>query len=159
MTSNVGASMIANTQKLGFSTADDAKKDKYEKLKDTVMEEMKKAFRPEFLNRIDDIIVFAHLSQEEIRQIVDLMLRDLLKRLDEQKLLIEVGDDVKDYLAKEGYSDAYGARPLRRVIQKKIEDVLAEEILSGKYAEGDTLVMAIDKDEDSKEKIVIHKKA
>ncbi len=146
MTSNVGASMITSTQKLGFSVSQDSKKDKYEKLKDTVMEEMKKSFRPEFLNRIDDIIVFAHLSQEEIRQIVDLMLKDLFKRLDERELKIEVGDDVKDYLAKEGYNEAYGARPLRRVIQKKIEDVLAEEILTGKYSANDTLLMKMQDD-------------
>ena len=153
MTSNVGASMITSTQKLGFSVAGDEKKDKYEKLKDTVMEELKKAFRPEFLNRIDDIIVFAHLSKEEIREIVDLMLKDLFKRLDERELTIEVGDDVKDYLAKEGYSEAYGARPLRRVIQKKIEDVLAEEILTGIYKPKDTLVMSMEDD-----KIKISKK-
>ncbi len=150
MTSNVGASMITSTQRLGFSVSNDDKKDKYEKLKDTVMEELKKAFRPEFLNRIDDIIVFAHLSKEEIRQIVDLMLKDLFKRLDERELTIEVGDDVKDYLAKEGYSEAYGARPLRRVIQKKIEDVLAEEILTGSYKPKDALVMSM---EDEKIKI------
>ena len=124
MTSNVGASMITNTQKLGFSVSGDDKKDRYEKLKDTVNEELKKAFRPEFLNRVDDIIVFAHLSQEEIRQIVDLMLKDLFKRLSERELTIEVTDNAKDYLAKEGYSETYGARPLRRVIQKKVEDVL-----------------------------------
>ncbi len=152
MTSNVGASMITSTQKLGFSTAEDVKKDKYEKLKDTVMEEMKKSFRPEFLNRIDDIIVFAHLAQEEIREIVDLMLKDLFKRLGERNLNLKVTDEVKDYLAKEGYSEAYGARPLRRVIQKKVEDVLAEEILSGKYTEGDTLTMKMDND-----KIIIEK--
>ncbi len=146
MTSNVGASMITSTQKLGFSTAEDVKKDKYEKLKDTVMEEMKKSFRPEFLNRIDDIIVFAHLAQEEIREIVELMLKDLFKRLGERNLDLKVTDEVKDHLAKEGYSEAYGARPLRRVIQKKVEDVLAEEILSGKYVEGDTLTMKMDGD-------------
>lgn len=153
MTSNVGASMITSTQKLGFSVSQDSKKDKYEKLKDTVMEEMKKSFRPEFLNRIDDIIVFAHLSQDEIREIVDLMLKDLFKRLDERELKIEAGNDVKDYLAKEGYNEAYGARPLRRVIQKKIEDVLAEEILTGKYQANDALVMKMEED-----KIVIEKK-
>ena len=153
MTSNVGASMITSTQKLGFSISQDSKKDKYKKLKDTVMEEMKKSFRPEFLNRIDDIIVFAHLSKEEIRQIVDLMLKDLFKRLDERKLQIEVCDDVKDYLAKEGYNEAYGARPLRRVIQKKIEDVLAEEILTGKYLPNDALVMKMQDDN-----IIIEKK-
>lgn len=97
--------------------------------------------------------MFAHLSKEEIREIVDLMLKDLFKRLDERELTIEVGDDVKDYLAKEGYSEAYGARPLRRVIQKKIEDVLAEEILTGNYKPKDTLVMSMEDD-----KIKISKK-
>ena len=139
MTSNVGASMITTTSRLGFSTSDDESKDKYEKLKETVTEEMKKAFRPEFLNRIDETIVFAHLTQEEIRQIVDLMLKDLFKRLAERELSVEVTDEVKDHLAKNGYSEAYGARPLRRLIQRKIEDNLAEEILSGKYAPGDTI--------------------
>ena len=143
MTSNVGASMITTTSKLGFSVAEDEQKDKYEKLKDTVMEEMKKAFRPEFLNRIDDIIVFAHLSKPEIREIVDLMLNDLFKRLESQNLTIEVTDEVKDYLGEAGYSEAYGARPLRRLIQKKIEDGLAEEILSGKYTEGNKIVLKL----------------
>ncbi len=141
MTSNVGASMIANQSKLGFTTADDEKKDKYEKLKDTVNEEMKKAFRPEFINRIDDIIVFAHLSKEEIREIVDLMMKDLFKRLDERGLKMEVTNEVKDFMATDGYNEAYGARPLRRLIQRKVEDTLAEEILTGKYHEGDTIVL------------------
>ena len=154
MTSNVGASMITNTSKLGFTTAEDESKDKYEKLKDTVTEEMKKAFRPEFLNRIDETIVFSHLSQEEIRQIVDLMLKDLFKRLAERELSVEVTDEVKDHLAKNGYSEAYGARPLRRLIQRKIEDMLAEEILSGKYAPGDTIVIRLVDD-----KIAFEKKA
>lgn len=146
MTSNVGASMITTTSKLGFSVAEDEQKDKYEKLKDTVMEEMKKSFRPEFLNRIDDIIVFAHLSKPEIRQIVDLMLNDLFKRLKSQNLTIEVTDEVKDYLGDAGYSEAYGARPLRRLIQKRIEDGLAEEILSGQYTAGDKIILKL-KDE------------
>ena len=143
MTSNVGASMITNTSKLGFSTSDDESKDKYEKLKETVTEEMKKAFRPEFLNRIDETIVFAHLTKEEIRQIVDLMLKDLFKRLAEKNLNIEVTDEVKDHLAENGYSEAYGARPLRRLIQRKMEDSLAEEILSGKYGPGDTIKVTL----------------
>lgn len=143
MTSNVGASMITTTSRLGFSTSDDESKDKYEKLKETVTEEMKKAFRPEFLNRIDETIVFAHLTQEEIREIVDLMLKDLLKRLAERELSVDVTDEVKDHLAKNGYSEAYGARPLRRLIQRKIEDNLAEEILSGKYSAGDTIRLTL----------------
>jgi len=146
MTSNVGASMITTTSKLGFSVSNDESKDKYEHLKDTVMEEMKKSFKPEFLNRIDDIIVFAHLSKSEIREIVDLLLKDLFKRLKEQELSVEVSDEVKDALADEGYNEAYGARPLRRVIQKKIEDVLAEEILSGQYKPGDTIYLNLDAD-------------
>ena len=144
MTSNVGASMITNTSKLGFTTAEDESKSKYEKLKDTVSEEMKKAFRPEFLNRIDETIVFSHLSKEEIRQIVDLMLKDLFKRLAEKELNIEVSDEVKDHLAECGYSEAYGARPLRRLIQRKMEDSLAEEILSGKYVKGDTIKVTLE---------------
>jgi ATP-dependent Clp protease ATP-binding subunit ClpC len=153
MTSNVGASMITTTGKLGFTTGDDAKKDKYDKLKDTVNEELKKAFRPEFLNRIDDIIVFAHLSKEEIREIVDLMMKDLFKRLAERELSVEVTDEVKDFLAKDGYSEAYGARPLRRLIQRKIEDQLAEEILTNAYQPGDVIVMKLED-----EKIVFAKK-
>ncbi len=143
MTSNVGASMITTNSKLGFSVAGDEQKDKYERLKETVMEEMKKAFRPEFLNRIDDIIVFAHLQKPEIRQIVDLMLNDLFKRLEAQNLNIEVTDEVKDYLGDAGYSEAYGARPLRRLIQKRIEDGLAEEILSGKYKQNDKIILRL----------------
>ena len=143
MTSNVGASMISTQGKLGFSTAENAKQDKYEKLKETVHEELKKAFRPEFLNRIDDIIVFSHLSKEEIRQIVDLMMKDLFKRLSERDLSIEVTDEVKDFLAKDGYSEAYGARPLRRLIQRKIEDQLAEEILTNVYQAGDTILLKL----------------
>ncbi|MBQ2611911.1 ATP-dependent Clp protease ATP-binding subunit, partial [bacterium] len=144
MTSNVGASMIQNVSKVGFTTAEDESKSRYEKLKDTVTEEMKKAFRPEFLNRIDETIIFAHLTQDEIRQIVDLMLKDLFKRLEERELSVEVTDEVKDHLAKDGYSEAYGARPLRRIIQRRIEDMLAEEILSGKYEKGDMIRITLD---------------
>ncbi len=153
MTSNVGASMITTSGKLGFTTGDDAKKDKYDKLKDTVNEELKKAFRPEFLNRIDDIIVFAHLSKEEIREIVDLMMKDLFKRLAERDLSVEVTDEVKDFLAKDGYNEAYGARPLRRLIQRKIEDQLAEEILTNAYQAGDTILLKL-----VDEKLVFEKK-
>ncbi len=155
MTSNVGASMISTAGKLGFSTAESAKQDKYEKLKDTVNEELKKAFRPEFLNRIDDIIVFSHLSKEEIREIVDLMMKDLFKRLSERELSIEVTDEVKDYLAKDGYNEAYGARPLRRLIQKKIEDQLAEEILTNAYQPGDVILLKLEGDD----KLVFERKA
>ncbi len=147
MTSNVGASRIENVSKLGFAVATDIEKDRYEKLKDTVMEEMKKAFRPEFLNRVDDIIVFAHLNKEEVRQIADIMLNDLIKRIKEQELNMEITDEVKDYLAKEGYSEVYGARPLRRLIQKKIEDPIAEEMLTGLYKNGDTIKLKLENEQ------------
>ena len=144
MTSNVGASMISTGSKLGFSVGDDESKDKYERLKETVTEEMKKAFKPEFLNRIDETIVFSHLSKPEIRQIVDLLFKDLFKRLEAQDLKIEVSDEVKDYLAEDGYSEAYGARPLKRLIQKKVEDGLAEEILGGQFKAGKKIVLTLE---------------
>ena len=146
MTSNVGAALLENTSPLGFSTGEDESKNRYEKLKDVINEEMKKFFKPEFLNRLDDTIVFAHLSKEEIRKIVDIMLQDLIKRLNEQELSIEVPDNVKDWLAERGYSPSFGARPLRRVIQKKIEDPIAEEILTGHYKHGDTIKLSLNED-------------
>lgn len=159
MTSNVGASRIENVSKLGFAVSDDVEQDRYEKLKDTVMEEMKKAFRPEFLNRVDDIIVFAHLNKDEVRKIADIMLNDLIKRIKEQELTMEVTDEVKDYLAKDGYSENYGARPLRRLIQKKIEDPIAEEILTGEYKHGDTIRLKLDNDRIVFERITPEQKA
>ena len=144
MTSNVGARNIENTSSLGFTVSDDEDKNKYEKTKDTVMEEMKKAFRPEFLNRLDDIVVFSHLTKPELRQIVDVMLKDLIKRLEGQEITIEIPDDVKDHLSDEGYSSSYGARPLRRLIQKTIEDALAEELLMGQAGEGDTIKLGLE---------------
>ncbi len=146
MTSNVGAALLENTSQLGFATDSDQKKSKYERLKDVVNEEMKKFFKPEFLNRLDDTIVFAHLEKEEIRKIVDIMLQDLVKRLEEQELSIQVPDDVKDWLADKGYSPSFGARPLRRVIQKKIEDPIAEEILTGHYKHGDAIGLSLSDD-------------
>jgi len=144
MTSNVGARNLENPSKLGFAVAENEEHDRYEKMKDTVMDELKKTFRPEFLNRLDDIVVFSHLTRPEIRQIVDIMLADLVKRLVAQEIKMEVPEEVKDQLAEEGYSQTYGARPLRRLIQKKIEDAIAEEILTGMYKEGDMLKLALD---------------
>lgn len=144
MTSNVGARSLENTSKLGFAVADDEEKDRYERIKDTVTEELKRAFRPEFLNRLDDTIVFSQLTREEIRQIVDIMLKDLINRMRGHDMDLEVTDEVKDRLAEEGYSQTYGARPLRRVIQRKIEDPIAEEILTGKYQDGDCIRLILD---------------
>lgn len=139
MTSNVGARGIENPNPFGFSVGDDDEAARYEKMKEIVTEEMKKMFRPEFLNRLDDTIIFHQLTKPEIRQIVEIMLKDLITRLATQNMTLTVPDDVKDALAKEGFSPSYGARPLRRVIQKKVEDELSEQILLGRFKEGDAI--------------------
>lgn len=108
-------------------------------MKDKVMEELKKSFRPEFLNRIDEVIVFHSLEQEHIEQIVSLMTEDLRKRLREQEIDFQLTDAAKKVLAKEGFDPAYGARPLRRAIQRNIEDRLSEELLKGSISKGDTV--------------------
>ncbi len=144
MTSNVGARSIENPTPFGFAVEDNQEDARYQKMKDTVMEEMKKTFRPEFLNRLDDTIIFHQLTQPEIRHIVDIMLKDLVTRMEAQGMSLSVPDDVKDLLAKEGYSPAYGARPLRRVIQRKLEDELSEQFLMGRFKEGDSIVAKLD---------------
>ncbi|MDR7318516.1 ATP-dependent Clp protease ATP-binding subunit [Brevibacillus nitrificans] len=137
MTSNVGASMIKKNTTLGFTTGDTERK--YQDMKDKVMDELKKSFRPEFLNRIDEVIVFHSLEQEHIEQIVSLMTDELRKRLKEQSIDFHLTEDAKKVLAKEGFDPAYGARPLRRAIQRHIEDRLSEELLKGNISKGDTV--------------------
>ncbi|MGN0452516.1 MAG: ATP-dependent Clp protease ATP-binding subunit [Ruminococcus sp.] len=133
MTSNVGARLITNeTTSLGFGTGDEKSADNtYEKLKETVMGELKSVFRPEFLNRIDDIIVFNKLSKEETEQIASLMLRSLAKRLEALGTKLSVTDEALKKIADEGFDATYGARPLRRAITTRIEDKLSEKLLSG----------------------------
>lgn len=138
MTSNVGAEMIRKNSMLGFTAVNDAGKD-YNNMKDKVMGELKKSFRPEFLNRIDEIIVFHSLEEHHIAHIVTLMVNDLRTRLREQEIDFELTDAAKAYLAKEGFDPTFGARPLRRAIQKHIEDRLSEELLKGQLAKGDNL--------------------
>ena len=155
MTSNVGARNIENPTPLGFSSSESSDDERYTKIKDTVLDELKKMFRPEFLNRLDDTIIFQQLSKEEIREIVDIMMKDLLKRLADMKMKMELTDDVKDFLAKEGYSPSYGARPLRRVIQKQIEDPLCEELLNKTFKEGDIINVSmkpVDEEAEKKDK-------
>jgi len=139
MTSNVGARGIENPNAFGFSASDNNAEARYEKIKDTVMEEMKKMFRPEFLNRLDDTIIFQQLSKTEIREIVDIMLADVIKRMQKQGMDLYLTEPVKDMLADEGYNPTYGARPLRRVIQRRIEDELTDQLLMGKFKEGDAV--------------------
>ena len=134
MTSNIGASMFQQTRPLGFTT--DSKSKDYEQMKDRIMGELKKTFRPEFLNRIDELIVFHSLEQEHIAEIVTLLAADLQKRLLEQNIDFELTDEAKQFLASEGYDREYGARPLKRAIQKHIEDMLSEGILAGDIKPG-----------------------
>ena len=130
MTSNVGASMITTQGKLGFSTAEDVKKDKYEKLKDTVNEELKKAFRPEFLNRIDEIIMFTPLDENEIAQIVRLQVSAVAKMLSKNGITLEATDAAVAFLAKAGYDPEFGARPVKRVIQNMVLNKLSKDIIA-----------------------------
>ena len=137
MTSNAGAGAIVSPKKLGFASAENAKQD-YEFMKNSVMNEVKQIFKPEFLNRIDETLVFHTLQKEEIAKIAGLLLEELTKRCKEQ-LSIDVSfkDSVRKWLADTGYDAKYGARPLKRVIQNKLEDPMADEILAGKIKNGD----------------------
>ncbi|MBH8600649.1 ATP-dependent Clp protease ATP-binding subunit [Thermoactinomyces sp. CICC 23799] len=143
MTSNVGASTIKKTSRLGFNVGGNQSEDDYEHMKQNVMEELKKTFRPEFLNRIDDVIVFHPLKEEHLEEIVSLMVNQLRKRLSEQGIEFRLTDEAKRYLAKEGFDPSYGARPLRRAIQKNIEDRLSEELLRGNVARGNSVVIDV----------------
>lgn len=127
--------MITDRKPLGFSQAKENAKGEsekeYEEIKKDVMAELKKNFRPEFINRIDEIIVFHKLNQEEIDKIISIMLKEVVKRLQDQNMKIEIDDSVKELISKKGIDTNYGARPLRRTIQNLVEDKLAEEILDG----------------------------
>lgn len=137
MTSNAGAQEIVQPKHLGFGVQEDEDAD-YKKMKDSVMEEVKKIFKPEFVNRIDEILVFHMLTQENIRQIVRIMLDTLNRRIEAQmRISLEVTDEAVAYLAKSGFDKNYGARPVRRAIQTQVEDQLAEAVLEGKISAGD----------------------
>ena len=139
MTSNAGANRIVDPKHLGFSQGDTEKQD-YERMKASVMEEVKTMFKPEFLNRIDDIIVFHTLSEKEVKSIVSLMLKNLAKQVYEQmEITLKFTSTLKSYIAKESYDKKYGARPLRRMIQNKVEDELANELLAGNVKKGDNV--------------------
>ncbi len=142
MTSNVGVELIKRESSLGFAPTKDktqARKRSYEEMKEKVMTEVKKTFRPEFINRLDEIIVFHELTEEQLRSIVDLMLKDLQNRLAERKLGIEMTEKAKSWLAKEGYDPVYGARPLRRVVERYVENPLSTQLLRGELKEGDVV--------------------
>lgn len=146
MTSNAGAENIISPKRLGFASTDNAA-ERYKFMKDRVMEEVKRLFKPEFLNRIDEIIVFHPLSQEHMKKIVEIMLRSIYKRTARQmNMTLQVSDDAKAFLVEKGYDEKYGARPLRRAIQNHLEDQLAEAVLDGKVKSGDEVLVEKDGD-------------
>jgi ATP-dependent Clp protease ATP-binding subunit ClpC len=144
LTSNLGTADLRKA-KVGFARADEA--GTYETMKDKVLDELKRQFRPEFLNRLDDVIVFHELSREEVTQIVDLMMRRVREQLDCQGLSLELTPAAKDHLAKTGYDPGLGARPLRRAIQHLVEDPLSERILGKEFQAGETIVVDANGDE------------
>jgi ATP-dependent Clp protease ATP-binding subunit ClpC len=146
MTSNVGARLITEPKRLGFTANEDDRLQNYEDMKNNVMGELKKTFRPEFLNRVDEIIVFHPLDEEHIKQIVGLMLNNLAVRLKQNEIGIEVSDEAKTFIAKKGFDPVYGARPLRRSIQNMIEDKMAEEMLEGSIKAGDSVLIDLDEE-------------
>ena len=139
MTSNAGAERIVEPKALGFSASNDAEAD-YQRMKTNVMEEVKRLFRPEFLNRIDEIIVFHSLTRDDISSILDLQLADIERRLsDTHRLTIRLEESARNHFIDKGYQPKYGARPLKRLLQSELEDLLAEEILKGNIRDGDTV--------------------
>jgi len=154
MTSNVGAELILKGTSIGFASHTDESKTReksYERMKENLLDALKKRFKPEFLNRIDDRIVFHALTKEHIRKIVDLMLAQVSKQLEEKGIKLEVTDSAKDLLGEKGYDEVFGARPLRRVIQDMVEDKLSDAVLRGKFQTGDTAVVDVEGEE-----IVVH---
>jgi ATP-dependent Clp protease ATP-binding subunit ClpC len=135
MTSNAGADKIRKEASIGFITRDDAQAS-YDRMKETVLEEIKKTFRPEFLNRVDETIVFRPLSKEDLLRIIDIMLEDVNRRIEEKGFSIAAGKRAKKFLVEKGFDPKYGARPLRRTLEEFIEDPLSEEVLKGKFTYG-----------------------
>jgi ATP-dependent Clp protease ATP-binding subunit ClpC len=147
MTSNIGSKVIEKGGGgFGFEYSDNQAESRYNRIRDQVNEDLKQYFRPEFLNRLDEIIVFRQLTRDEVKQIADIMLREISIRLLEQGITLEVTERFKDRLVQEGYEPSYGARPLRRAIMRLLEDSLAEAMLSGEVGNGDTAIVDVDAD-------------
>ncbi len=149
MTSNIGAELIKKGTTIGFTVHDETKtrQESYERMKEKLLGELKKTFRPEFLNRVDGVVVFHSLTKEHIREIVDLMLAAVTQQLSEKGIKLEVTDAAKDFLGEKGYDEVFGARPLRRVIQDMVEDKLSESWLRGEFHSGDTAVVDLEGEE------------
>jgi ATP-dependent Clp protease ATP-binding subunit ClpC len=150
MTSNIGAELIRKGSTIGFASHTDETKTQqlaYEKMKEKLLGELKKTFRPEFLNRVDGVVVFHALTKEHIRKIVDLMLAKVAEQLVEKGIRLEATEAARDFLGEKGYDEVFGARPLRRVIQDMVEDKLSESLLRGQFQSGDTAVVDLEGEE------------
>jgi ATP-dependent Clp protease ATP-binding subunit ClpC len=145
MTSNIGTRFIENATPLGFQKQ--TSKNKYGKIKSAVLDELKNKFNPEFLNRIDDIVVFHQLEKDHLEKIVYLLVDELNKELLDQDLAIELSDEVVSWLIEKNYQPSYGARPMRRAIQKHVEDPLSEEILKGRFKDVKKIKVIIEDDQ------------
>jgi len=143
MTTNAGADAIKNEASFGFQKPDDDAS--YDSMKKRVTEEIEKVFRPEFINRVNDVIVFRHLTKTDLKQVVDLELAKVRTRLEERGLVLELSEETKEFLVKKGSNTDYGARPLRRAIESYIEDPLAEELLKGEFNGQDTIRVSVKK--------------
>jgi len=149
MTSNVGADLIGRSTALGFGRSRDtaqSEQEAYEDMKDKVLGELKRIFRPEFLNRLDGVMVFHALNREHIQEIVDLEVEKVSVRLAEHGLTLKLSDEARTYLADKGYDPSLGARPLRRVIQNEVEDALSEALLGGRFEAGDKVLIVVEDD-------------
>ena len=145
MTSNIGASEISKMKApLGFNSGDNREKDDYEMMKERQMNALKEAMKPELINRIDEIIIFRKLNKENIEAIAELMFKNLEKRLDEKDITLVLTDQAKQYIVSQGFNDEYGARPLRRAIQRLVEDKLSEMVLTGSLMDGDKVTVGFD---------------
>jgi ATP-dependent Clp protease ATP-binding subunit ClpC len=142
MTSNLGARIIDKATPLGFqkNTEDDV----YGQIKENVMSELKKTFNPEFLNRVDDIIVFHPLSKKQLHEIIDLLVEEMNRQLIDQELVVELTDEVKEWIVDRYYQPTYGARPMRRAIQKEIEDPLSDEILKDRFKKASRIKVVLE---------------
>ncbi len=148
MTSNVGASTIKHGPNLGFDfQVPDSAEAEHREMRKSLMDELKRAFRPEFINRVDNIVVFRQLQQQDIRAIVDIIIEEVNLRLVEHELHISATVEAKDWLAEHGYDAEFGARPLRRLIQVEVEDLLSDAVLSGRFEAGDSILVDVEDDE------------
>ena len=144
MTSNIGSKVIEKGGTgIGFELGESQVESQYTRIRALVNEELKHDFRPEFLNRLDEIIVFRQLTKDEVRQIADIMLKEVFERIQQKEIQLDVTERFKNRLVDEGYNPSYGARPLRRAVMRLLEDSLAEEFLSGRIKAGDTAVVDV----------------